>query len=87
VTGSLILGTDGPRSKVRELLFGPEKGAVSPMDIVHSNVAVVYHDAEKAQFVRSAHPSFSCMVHPNNFMSFISSKSSYKFPRPHTDDY
>jgi hypothetical protein len=41
VTGSLIIGADGPRSKVRELLMGPEKGAVTPMGIVHSNVAVV----------------------------------------------
>jgi 2-polyprenyl-6-methoxyphenol hydroxylase-like FAD-dependent oxidoreductase len=71
-TGSLIIGTDGPRSKVRELLFGPEKAAVTPMEIVHSNVAITYHDATKAQFIRSAHPSFSGMAHPSVF-SFIAS--------------
>jgi hypothetical protein len=75
VTGSLIIGTDGPRSKVRELLFGPERGAVCPMDIVHTNIAIAYHDSDKARFVRSAHPSASCMVHPN-LMCFIASRSS-----------
>jgi hypothetical protein len=75
VNGSLIVGTDGPRSKVRELLFGPERGNVCTMDIVHSNVAVVYHDSEKARLVRSPHPSFSCMIHPD-LMSFIAGKSS-----------
>jgi hypothetical protein len=73
VIGSTIVGTDGPRSKVRELLLGLEKGAVCPVDIVHSNVAIVYHDSEKAQFIRTAQPVFSCMVHPN-IMSFIASE-------------
>jgi 2-polyprenyl-6-methoxyphenol hydroxylase-like FAD-dependent oxidoreductase len=75
VQGTLILGCDGPRSRVRETLLGREKGDITPMEIVHSNVAIVYHDAEKAKFVRSAHPSFSLMVHPS-LMSFIASLCS-----------
>jgi hypothetical protein len=67
-----MLGCDGPRSKVRETLLGHEEGGVTPMEIVHSNVAIVYHDAEKAKFVRSAHPIFSLMVHPS-LLSFIAS--------------
>src|SRR5436305_10446561 len=70
VQGTLILGCDGPRSKVREILLGHEKGDITPMEIVHSNVAIIYHDAEKAKFVRSAHPSFSVMVHPS-LLAFI----------------
>ena len=72
VQGTLIIGCDGARSKVREILLGHEKGDVTPMEIVHSNVAIVYDDAEKAKFVRSAHPVFSCMVHPS-VLSFIAS--------------
>jgi hypothetical protein len=75
VTGSLLIGTDGPRSKVRELLFGPERRTICPVDIVHSDVAITYHDSEKARFVRSAHPSSNCMVHPN-LMCFIASRYS-----------
>jgi len=86
VTGSLIIGADGPRSKVRELLMGPEKGAVTAMGIVHSNVAVVYHDAEKAKFIRSAHPSFSCMVHPE-LLAFIASEWFPHCFRHHADEH
>jgi|SRR5450432_1968501 len=59
IEGSLIIGSDGPRSKVREMLLGPEQASATPMEIVHSNVAVVYHDVEKAKFIRSPHPSFN----------------------------
>lgn len=77
VTGSVVVGTNGPQSKVRQLLFGPERGGVCSMDMVHSNVPIVNHDAKKARFVRNAHPVFSCMAHPNfKSISFIASTSS-----------
>lgn len=73
-SGTIVLGADGPRSKVRSLLLG-EKGNVTPLaDVIHANVAVCYNDATKAEFVRSAHPVFSVSLHPELF-SFISSKS------------
>jgi 2-polyprenyl-6-methoxyphenol hydroxylase-like FAD-dependent oxidoreductase len=72
VNGSIIVGSDGPQSKLRELLLG-EKGAVTSMDVVHNNMAVTYHDAEKAKFVRSAHPVFCAAAHPTVF-SFLSSE-------------
>lgn len=75
VRASLIVGCDGPRSKVRDLLLGEEKAKVTPLELVHSNTAVVYGDAEKAKFVRSAHPIFSMACHPDAFC-FISSKFS-----------
>jgi 2-polyprenyl-6-methoxyphenol hydroxylase-like FAD-dependent oxidoreductase len=52
---------------------------VTPLEIVHSNVAITYHDAEKARFVRSAHPVFSIAVSPG-ILSFISSMSLPKLP-------
>lgn len=67
VSGTILVGADGPRSSVRDLLLGEEKAKVTPLDVVHSNVAVTYHDAEKAKFVRSAHPSFSMVTHPECF--------------------
>ncbi|KAH8812897.1 hypothetical protein F5884DRAFT_786622 [Xylogone sp. PMI_703] len=70
IKGSIIIGADGPRSKVRELILGPE-AEVTPMEIVHSNVAVTYGDAEKAKFIRSAHPVFSLAVRPG-VLSFLS---------------
>jgi len=70
-TGSLIIGTDGPRSKVRDILLGAD-GDLTLFGAVQSNVAVVYHDAEKAKFVRRAHPVFSIAVSPSNVLSFMS---------------
>jgi len=71
--GRLMVGSDGPRSKVRETILGREKADIIPLDIVHSNVAIVYHDAEKAKFIRSAHPVFSCAVSPG-ILPLISSR-------------
>lgn len=73
VAGSLIIGSDGPKSKVREELLG-SKGDVTPLEIVHSNVAITYGDADKAKFVRTAHPVFSFAVRPG-LLSFLSSTS------------
>ncbi|KAE9368194.1 monooxygenase [Stipitochalara longipes BDJ] len=70
VSGSVIIGTDGPRSQVRKILLGSE-GDVTTLDMVHSNVAVTYGDAEKAKFVRSAHPLFSMALRPG-VLSFMS---------------
>ena len=45
---------------------------MTPLEIVHSNVAITYGDAEKAKFVRSAHEVFSFAIKPG-LLSFLSS--------------
>lgn len=70
VSGTIVIGSDGPKSAVRSLILGPE-AAVTPLEVVHSNVAVKYGDAEKAKFIRSAHPVFSLAVRPG-VLSFLS---------------
>ena len=69
VAESTIIGCDGPRSRVREELLGRE-AEVSVLELVHSNVAVSYGDAEKAKFVRGVHPLSSLAVRPG-VLSFI----------------
>jgi 2-polyprenyl-6-methoxyphenol hydroxylase-like FAD-dependent oxidoreductase len=71
VAGSIMIGCDGLRSRVREELLGT-KAEVSALEIVHSNIAVSYGDAEKAKFVRSAHPLSSMAIRPG-VLSFMSS--------------
>lgn len=80
VTGTLLIGADGPKSTVRELLLGPEKSSTTQMEIVHTDIGVTYHDAEKAKLIRSTHPVFSIAVHPDvlvltssiSFLSYLS---------------
>lgn len=78
-TGTVLVGADGPRSDVRSHLLGPEKAKVSPQKgVVSISTIVQYGDAEKAAFVRSAHPVWSMMIHPEAFIFF----SAQDIPSP-----
>ncbi|KAK4494807.1 hypothetical protein PRZ48_014163 [Zasmidium cellare] len=67
-TGTTIVGADGPRSQIRSLLFGQTEAAAQPLTgIVHLSSTFSYRDAEKAKFVRTAHPVWSMAIHPEVF--------------------
>ncbi|MCJ1477622.1 hypothetical protein MMC13_006295 [Lambiella insularis] len=83
VSGSIIIGADGPRSSVRDLLVGRENAKVTPLEVVHVNVAVKYNDAERSRFVRSTHPTFSMVAHPECF-GFISVQDVPDLEKPET---
>ncbi|KAH0538562.1 hypothetical protein FGG08_004850 [Glutinoglossum americanum] len=70
--GTTLIGSDGPRSKVRELLLGPEKAAATSLEIAHNNLVVEYGEAEKALFLRRIHPIFYCGFHPKGYTTFVS---------------
>lgn len=70
--GSVVVGADGPRSQVRSWLFQDlkreEQVRCQPLEgIVHLSTTLSYGDAEKARFVRTAHPVWSMMIHPEVF--------------------
>lgn len=70
-TGTLLIGADGPRSAVRTLLLGPEKAKIEGEDgTVGLTMLVRYDDAERATFVRSAHPVWSLMIYPDMFVFY-----------------
>ena len=65
-TGTIVLGCDGPRSVVRNLLFGAEKGKALPVEgIVQVSTTLCYKDAAKARQIRSAHPVWYMVLHPD----------------------
>lgn len=52
----LVIGADGTNSKIRRLLLGEDIGASRPSKWCMYNGIVCYSDADKALFVRAAHP-------------------------------
>ncbi|KAM0432843.1 hypothetical protein ACHAPT_004545 [Fusarium lateritium] len=73
VSGSVIVGADGPRSKVREFALGSaEEAAVSRFPIFHTNMTVCYNDAEKAKYVRREYPTSFLALSNQSFHAFQS---------------
>jgi 2-polyprenyl-6-methoxyphenol hydroxylase-like FAD-dependent oxidoreductase len=54
-TGTLLIGADGAQSRARYSILG-DKGQPSKVPYSAVNLHVCYNDAEKALFVRKAHP-------------------------------
>jgi hypothetical protein len=77
--GTVILGTDGPNSKVRQILLGEEKARNTELEIFSITADVKYNDAEKARHVRSGHPIVCPGFHPKGKFNFISSKTLLLF--------
>lgn len=78
--GDLLVGTDGPKSKMRELLLGKETARNSSLGVIYNMSILNYRDVEKAMHVRSAHPVNCLGYNPGGTFSFISSKSKvFKF--------
>jgi hypothetical protein len=76
VTGSILVGADGPRSTVRNFAMGStEAAAVSRFPIFHTNMTVTYDDADKARYVRERFPTSYLALSDRSFHAFQSSKS------------
>jgi 2-polyprenyl-6-methoxyphenol hydroxylase-like FAD-dependent oxidoreductase len=71
--GDVLVGADGPKSKVREILLGTEKARSTPLDIVYNMSIVKYGDAKKALFLHSGHPQNYFGYNPNGIFSFLAS--------------
>jgi hypothetical protein len=76
----MIVGADGPRSKVRELMLGAEQGATTSMDLIMCNNTFCYNDAEKARFVRKrSHPICCTAMHPEMYIFLGGTSDSSTF--------
>ncbi|KAF2158985.1 hypothetical protein M409DRAFT_71333 [Zasmidium cellare ATCC 36951] len=72
-TGSIIVGTDGPHSRVRTLLVGEEKAKVEPTDFA-TTMCFTKHTREHALFLRAPphHPLYQTAAHPMGMFSWLS---------------
>lgn len=73
-TGTMLVGADGAQSLVRTAICG-EQGRASKVPYRAINLHVCYNDAEKARFVRQAHPIMTMGIHPDGYWLWISSQS------------
>ena len=71
--GDVLVGADGPKSKVREILLGVEKARSTPLEIVYNMSIVKYGEAEKSLHVRSGHPQNLFGYCPKGIFSFVAS--------------
>jgi 2-polyprenyl-6-methoxyphenol hydroxylase-like FAD-dependent oxidoreductase len=78
--GSILVGTDGTRSVVRNLLLGPEKAALTTLEFAASIVQAKY-TAEQVKFLRSWHPLYVAAPHPAGLLSWVGLHSA-----PDVDD-
>jgi len=69
-SGSLLVGADGTRSPVRNLLLGSEKAALTTLEFAASIVQAKY-SAEQVKFLRSWHPLYVAAPHPAGFFSWV----------------
>lgn len=77
VRGSLVLGSDGPRSSVRNFAIGNEtEASTSKFPIFHTNMTVCYGDADKARYLRQAFPTSYLALSENSYHAFQSSECS-----------
>ena len=74
--GDILVGADGARSKVREILLGTEKAKAHMLGLKFHSFLVRYDTTEKSRHVRSNHPVACLAYHPEGIFSFISGKST-----------
>ena len=65
-TGSMIVGADGSRSKVREFLVGSEAAKPQFVDLTMINYPLGGYTAEEARLLQTLHPVFKIAAHPQN---------------------
>lgn len=72
-SGNLVIGTDGPHSRVRQLLVGEERAKVEPTDFA-TTMCFTQHTREHALFLRAPphHPLYQVGAHPQGMFGWLS---------------
>ena len=69
-TGVFLVGADGSRSKIRELILGSENAALSPVPYMASFTQARYN-REQALFLRQSFRLFIAAIHPRGLFSWF----------------
>ncbi|OJD28078.1 hypothetical protein ACJ73_00534 [Blastomyces percursus] len=83
IGAKLVVGADGARSSVRQLLLGPDQASVRRLPycatFIHSKFT-----REQALFIREFHPLYIAAIHPGGFFSFLGMQDAADPDRPET---
>ncbi|CAG8953647.1 hypothetical protein HYFRA_00010106 [Hymenoscyphus fraxineus] len=74
-SGTILIGADGTRSKVRNLLLGEEKAALDRLEYAALWVQAKY-TAEQVKYLRSGHPLFLACCHPLGYFGWLGTHSA-----------
>ncbi|KAF1937425.1 FAD/NAD(P)-binding domain-containing protein [Clathrospora elynae] len=69
-TGCMLVGADGARSTMRQILLGRELGTINHIPYAATFVQRKF-TKEQALYLRSFHPLFLACAHPNNNFAFF----------------
>ena len=81
IIGRLVVGADGSRSTVRELILGPDLAA--PLRLPYSSTFVqAKYTREQALFLRSFHPLYIAGIHPDGLFAFFGLQDAPEVDKP-----
>ena len=79
VEGDLLIGCDGTKSRVREVLLGAEKAKRTLCDLKLTTATVRYEDPEVVKRIRSLTTRGALDYHSDGMFNMIASKTSSQF--------
>ena len=85
VTGSMLIGADGPRSCVRSLLVGPDRAKPTPIDFA-TTMCMTSYSRDQALFLRAAphHALHQIAPHPDGYYAWLGLHDASDADRPET---
>jgi len=81
--GSVLVGADGARSKVREFVVGREGARVDSLGAFLYNTVVKYKDAKESLFLRKHQHLDHGGMHPKDIAMLLASKNMVLIWRMH----
>lgn len=81
ISGNLIIGADGARSTVRNILLGPKLAAPTRLPYSATFVQSKY-TREQALFLRSFHPLYIASPHPKGCFAFFGLQDAPEIDKP-----